>query len=151
MARTDLAQELYDQVDKSIQKGASLAYGELGDRPQNAHFSPLILTDVKPGMPAYDEELFGPVATVMIAENTKEAIRLANDSPFGLGGSVWTADEAKGIDVARKVQCGAVYVNKMMASDSHVPFGGVKISGYGRELSHLGIREFVNQKTIWVD
>ena len=111
----------------------------------------MLFRSVKPGMPAYDEELFGPVATVMIAENTKEAIKLANDSPFGLGGSVWTADEAKGIDVARKVQCGAVYVNKMMASDPHVPFGGVKISGYGRELSHLGIREFVNQKTIWVD
>lgn len=151
MAREDLAEELLEQVNKSVEKGAKVLVG--GSRPdkEGAFFSPTILTDVKPGMPAYEEELFGPVAVVLIAKDEEDAIRLANDSRFGLGGSLWTTNIEKGKDLVRKVESGAVYINKLMASHPAVPFGGIKMSGYGRELAHLGIKEFVNQKTIWID
>jgi len=124
-----------------------------GDRPdrKGAFFNATILGDLKPGMPAYDEEMFGPVASVFRVKDVEEAILIANDSPYGLGGSVWTKDIAKGKEVVRQVDSGAVYINKMMASHPALPFGGVKLSGYGRELSHLGIREFVNQKTVWLE
>ena len=101
-------------------------------------------------MPAYEEELFGPVAVVLIAEDEHHAIELANDSRFGLGGSLWSKDIEKAKRLARQIESGAVYINKLMASHPAVPFGGVKMSGYGRELSELGIKEFVNQKTVWV-
>jgi succinate-semialdehyde dehydrogenase/glutarate-semialdehyde dehydrogenase len=100
-------------------------------------------------MPAFDEELFGPVATVFVVKDAEEAVKIANQSVYGLGGSVWGKNEKNAIEVARKVASGCVYVNAMMASDPRVPFGGVKHSGYGRELSHLGIREFMNVQTIW--
>jgi succinate-semialdehyde dehydrogenase/glutarate-semialdehyde dehydrogenase len=150
MAQESLAQELHEQVKATIKKGAKVVLG--GDRPKSegAFFNPTILTEVKKGSPAYKEELFGPVATVFNVKNEKEAIKLANTSRYGLGGSVWTQDRDRGQYVARQIDSGAVYVNKMMASDPAVPFGGVKKSGYGRELSYLGIREFMNQKTIWV-
>ncbi|MFA0960634.1 NAD-dependent succinate-semialdehyde dehydrogenase [Roseivirga sp. BDSF3-8] len=150
MATEDLANELLEQVKKSVDKGAKVLLG--GDRPdrEGAFFNPTILTDVKPGMPAYDEELFGPVAMVFKVKDEEEAVLIANDSPYGLGGSVWTGDIERGKRLVRKVESGAVYINKMMASAPEVPFGGVKKSGYGRELSHLGIREFVNQKTVWI-
>lgn len=149
MARQDLAEDLLQQVRRSVDKGAEVYFGSVPDTIEAAYFPPIVLSHVQPGMPAYNEELFGPVAAVIVVENEKEAIKVANDSDFGLGGSVWTADIQKGIALARQVESGAVYVNKMMASDPHVPFGGIKISGYGRELSHHGIKEFVNQKTIW--
>lgn len=150
MAREDLARELLEQVQAGIKKGAKAVLG--GDRPkmEGAFFNPTILTDVKKSNPIYDQELFGPVAMVFNVKNEKEAIKLANDSRYGLGGSVWTQDRDRGAYVARMINSGAVYVNKMMASDPAVPFGGVKKSGFGRELSYLGIREFMNQKTIWV-
>ena len=151
MAREDLARDLLEQVQAGVKKGAKVVLG--GDRPkgEGAFFNPTILTDVKPNNPVYDDELFGPVAMVFNVKNEKEAIKLANDTRYGLGGSVWTADRDRGQYVARQINSGAVYVNKMMASDPAVPFGGVKKSGFGRELSYLGIREFMNQKTIWVE
>lgn len=150
MARQELAADLLEQVKESVNKGAKVVLG--GDRPEmeGAFFNPTILTDIKKGSPAFKDELFGPVASVFEVKNEKEAIKLANNSVFGLGGSVWTNDRDRGQYVARQINCGAVYINKMMASDPAVPFGGVKKSGYGRELSYLGIREFMNQKTIWV-
>jgi succinate-semialdehyde dehydrogenase/glutarate-semialdehyde dehydrogenase len=101
-------------------------------------------------MSAYEEELFGPVAVILIAKNENHAVELANDSRFGLGGSLWSKDLEKAKNLVRKVESGAVYINKLMASHPTVPFGGVKMSGYGRELSEIGITEFVNQKTIWI-
>ncbi|SMG10457.1 succinate-semialdehyde dehydrogenase / glutarate-semialdehyde dehydrogenase [Marivirga sericea] len=147
MAREDLAKELEDQVERSVEKGAKILIG--GNR-NKAFFDPTILTDVKPGMPAYEEELFGPVAVILIANDEKHAIELANDSRFGLGGSLWSKDIEKAKKLVREVESGAVYINKLMASHPAVPFGGVKMSGYGRELSEMGIKEFVNQKTVWV-
>lgn len=147
MAREDLAQELEEQVNKSLEKGAKIMIGGKRDK---AFFEPTILTDVKPGMPAYEEELFGPVAVVLIAEDEQHAIELANDSRFGLGGSLWSKDIEKAKKLVRRVESGAVYINKIMASHPAVPFGGIKMSGYGRELSEMGIKEFVNRKTIWL-
>ena len=151
MAREDLANELLEQVNKSVEMGAKKVLG--GDRTDRngAFFNPTILTEVKPGMPAYHEEMFGPVATVIKVVDENEAIQVANDSDFGLGGSIWTNDIQKGETLARKVESGAVFVNGLVKSDPRLPFGGIKNSGYGRELSYLGIREFVNQKTIWVE
>lgn len=147
MAREDLAEELEEQVEKSINEGAQIL---IGGKRNKAFFEPTILTNVKAGMPAYEEELFGPVAVVLIAEDEKHAIELANDSRFGLGGSLWSQDIEKAKSLVRQIESGAVYINKLMASHPAVPFGGVKMSGYGRELSELGIKEFVNQKTVWV-
>lgn len=147
MARKDLAIELEEQVQKSIAMGAKLLIG--GKRDQ-AFYAPTILTNVKKGMPAYEEELFGPVAVVLLAKDEKHAIELANDSKFGLGGSLWSNDLEKAKQLVRQIESGAIYINKMMASHPAVPFGGVKMSGYGRELSDLGIKEFVNQKTVWI-
>lgn len=151
MAREDLAEELLEQVKKSVEKGAEVLLG--GDRPdrEGAFLNATILGNVKPGMPAYDEEMFGPVASVFKVKDEEEAILIANDSPYGLGGCVWTKNIEKGKRFVRQVDSGAVYINKMVASHPALPFGGVKKSGYGRELSHLGIREFVNQKTVWLE
>ena len=150
MAREDLAETLLKQVQDSVSKGAKVLLG--GDRPtrKGAFFNATVLTDIPTNAPAYQEELFGPVASVFVVADAQEAIRLANDSPYGLGGSLWTQDLDKAQQLARQIESGAVYVNQMMASHPAVPFGGIKRSGYGRELSHLGIREFMNQKTVWV-
>ncbi len=150
LARKDLAEEIYEQVKKSIDMGAKVIYGNLPEKITDASFPPMILGDLKPGMPAHDEEIFGPVASFFIVENEAEAVEVANNSRFGLGGSLWTTDKNKARELAAGIESGAIYVNQMMFSDPTVPFGGIKNSGYGRELSHLGIREFVNQKTIWI-
>jgi succinate-semialdehyde dehydrogenase/glutarate-semialdehyde dehydrogenase len=150
LARKDLAEELYQQVKKSIDLGAEVIYGKLPDKIDSAFFPAMILGNLKPGMPAYDEEMFGPVASFFVVDSEAEAVTIANDSPFGLGGSLWTKNIEKARNLASKVESGAVYINQMMFSDPTVPFGGIKISGYGRELSLLGIREFTNQKTVWV-
>jgi succinate-semialdehyde dehydrogenase/glutarate-semialdehyde dehydrogenase len=105
---------------------------------------------VKPGTRAYHEELFGPVASVIRALDEEDAVRIANDCDFGLGGSVWTRDSARGERVARQLECGCAFVNGLVKSDPRLPFGGIKHSGYGRELSRLGIHEFVNAKTVWI-
>ncbi|MFA5514842.1 MAG: NAD-dependent succinate-semialdehyde dehydrogenase [Desulfuromonadales bacterium] len=149
-AREDLMHELHAQVETSVAKGAQVL---LGGRPlerQGHFYPPTILVDVKPGMPAYAEEFFGPVASVIRVADAEVAVAVANDVPFGLGGSVWTGDPAKGEAVAARIEAGAVFVNGIVKSDPRLPFGGVKISGYGRELSHYGIKEFVNIQTIWV-
>lgn len=150
LARKDLAEEIHDQVKKSMSLGAHLLYGELPEKIDSAIFPPLVLGNVQPGMPAYEEEIFGPVAAIFEVGNADEAVALANDSRFGLGASLWTSDVEKGKAMAERIESGAVYINQMMFSDPAVPFGGIKKSGYGRELSYLGIREFTNQKTIWV-
>jgi len=150
MARPDLAEELEEQVKKSVAKGAEVVLDGGREGKDSAYFKPMILKHVKPGMPAYDEEMFGPVAAFIVAKNEEEAITIANDSHFGLAGSVWTKDHDRGLKVARQVESGAVFVNAMVASTPEMPFGGIKKSGYGRELSYIGIREFVNQKSIWI-
>jgi len=150
MARKDLADELYLQVKQSMSFGASLSFGVLPHAISNAKFPILAIENIPKNAPAYSEELFGPVASIFPVKSDDEAIQLANDSKFGLGGSVWTIDLDKGVAMAKKVESGAVYVNKLMASDPAIPFGGIKTSGYGRELAHIGIREFTNQKSIWV-
>jgi succinate-semialdehyde dehydrogenase/glutarate-semialdehyde dehydrogenase len=149
MARKDLAEDLYEQVKKSIEKGAKLLYGTLPADIEDANFPPMILGNVQPGMPAYHEELFGPVASIFEFEDVDQAIHIANDTDFGLGASLWTQDDKQAHALADRIESGAVYINQLVFSDPSVPFGGVKRSGYGRELSHLGIREFTNQKTVW--
>ncbi|GAL87016.1 succinate-semialdehyde dehydrogenase [Sporocytophaga myxococcoides] len=148
LARKDLAESLFDQVEKSISLGASVAVG--GTPPVGAMFFPTILENVKPGMPAFDEELFGPVAAIISVPNEQEAIDLANQSKYGLGASIWTRDFEKGKVLARQIESGSVFINGMVKSDPRLPFGGVKLSGYGRELAAFGIREFVNIKSVWV-
>lgn len=145
VARVDLAETLEKQLEQSIKAGAHLVVG--GSREEN-NFQPTLIDQVKPGMAAFDEETFGPLAAVVVAANEEEAITLANRSRYGLGASVWTTDRDRGEAVARQIESGSVFVNAIMKSDQRLPFGGVKKSGYGRELSELGIKEFVNAKTI---
>ena len=150
-ARADLRNELHEQVMKSIEKGAICILG--GEIPEgnNAYYPATILTNVTPGMPGYDEELFGPVASIISAKNEADAIRIANDSIFGLGSAVFTQDIAKGERIASlELQAGASYVNERVQSDPRLPFGGIKTSGYGRELAAFGILEFVNIKTVYI-
>ncbi len=150
MARMDLRDSLHQQVQKSIELGAkALTGGGPIDGP-GAFYQPTILVDVKPGMPAYDEEMFGPVASVIVAGNTDEAIETANDTDYGLGASIWTADSELAEALAARIEAGAVFINGFVKSDPRLPFGGIKDSGYGRELSIYGIREFVNIKTVWM-
>ncbi|MFD2245533.1 NAD-dependent succinate-semialdehyde dehydrogenase [Pontibacter ruber] len=150
LARVDLAEELEKQVQETIEKGAEVVLEGGRSDKNSAYFKPMILKNVKPGTPAYEDEMFGPVASVMIVKDEQEAINLANDHRYGLAGSVWTKDKERGLKVARQVESGAVFVNALVASSPEMPFGGIKKSGYGRELSYIGIREFVNQKSIWV-
>jgi len=151
MARHDLRDELHQQVQASIQKGAKVITGCLPEDHPGAFYQASILSEVKPGMRAWDEELFGPVASVIRARDEQEALVIANGSRFGLGGSVWTRDQERGERFARALESGAAFVNSMVKSDPRLPFGGIKASGYGRELSHYGMHEFVNIKTIWLD
>jgi len=150
-ARRDLRDELHSQVEASVAAGATLVMGgEVPDGP-GAFYPPSVLTGVGPGMPAYDEELFGPVAAVIPARDEADAIRIANDTDFGLGAAVFTRDVERGERIARdQLQAGACFVNAFVKSDPRLPFGGIKMSGYGRELSEFGIREFVNVKTVYV-
>jgi succinate-semialdehyde dehydrogenase/glutarate-semialdehyde dehydrogenase len=151
MARRDLRDELHEQVTKSIAKGARLLCGGKAPDGTGAFYPPTVLSDVHPGQPAYDEEMFGPVAAVIAAKDLDDALRIANDSEFGLGGGVFTRDLALGERLAAdRIEAGSVFVNGTVASDPRLPFGGVKDSGYGRELSSYGIREFVNIKTVVV-
>ncbi len=150
LARPDLRDELHRQVSDSLAAGAVALTGCRPVAGSDTYYTPSILDQVRPGMRAYAEELFGPVAIVIRARDEAEAVRIANDSRFGLGGSVWTADSARGERIARQLECGCAFVNGLVKSDPRLPFGGIKASGYGRELSLLGLREFVNAKTIWV-
>jgi len=149
MARKDLRATLHQQVMESKQQGAKLILG--GDIPdrQGYYYPVTILTDVRPGMPAFDEELFGPVIAIITADNEQHAIELANQSRYGLGAAVFTRDLVRGERIAmHEIECGACFVNAFVASDPRLPFGGIKRSGFGRELSREGIMEFVNTKTV---
>jgi succinate-semialdehyde dehydrogenase / glutarate-semialdehyde dehydrogenase len=151
LAREDLRDELHDQLRRSVDEGAALLTGgEPLDRP-GFFYAPAVLDRVRPGMTAATEETFGPVAAVMRVADEDEAVAVANDSVFGLGASVWTADLDRGERVAARIEAGCVFVNQLVKSDPRVPFGGVKDSGYGRELGAYGIREFVNAKTVWLE
>lgn len=151
MARKDLRDDLHKQVEASIRKGAKLLCGGEIPKGEGAFYPPTVLTDVKKGMPAYDEELFGPVAAIIVANDEKHAVEIANDSIFGLGGGVIGSDLARAEKIAaEEIEAGCVFVNDAVRSDPRLPFGGIKESGYGRELSHFGIREFVNIKTVFV-
>jgi succinate-semialdehyde dehydrogenase / glutarate-semialdehyde dehydrogenase len=152
LARADLVDDLERQVKESVKKGARvLTGGKRLDQGQGGYFfEPTVLAGVHPGMPVYHEETFGPVAAVIRVRDAEEALRVANDSVFGLGASVWTNDIERGEMLAERVEAGLVFVNGMVASDARLPFGGVKRSGYGRELSSYGIREFTNIQTVWV-
>jgi succinate-semialdehyde dehydrogenase/glutarate-semialdehyde dehydrogenase len=151
MARVDLRDQLHDQVQRSVAAGAKLLVGGTIAGGVGAFYPPTVLGEVKPGMPAYDEELFGPAAAIIEAEDEKDAIRIANSTSFGLGAAVFTKDLQRGERIAKEeLQAGACFVNAFVKSDPRLPFGGIKESGYGRELSSFGIREFVNLKTVWV-
>ncbi len=150
MAREDLLEELHDQVKRTIDKGAKLLCGgERLDR-EGYYYPTTVISNIQPGMAAYDEELFGPVASLFKVKDEEDAIRVANDSDFGLGASLWTNDLEKAKKLSHKIESGSVFVNGLVKSDPRLPFGGVKISGYGRELSHYGIKEFLNIKTVWI-
>lgn len=152
MARADLRDDLHDQVRRSVDAGAELITGGTVPEGPGAFYPPTVLSKVKPGMPAYHEEIFGPVASIISFNDENEAIAIANDTVFGLGGAVFTRDVERGESIARdRIDAGSVFVNTFVASDPRLPFGGIKASGYGRELSHIGMREFLNVKTIVVD
>lgn len=150
LARHDLRDDLHKQVLDSVAQGATVMAGCRPVSGRGAFYVASILCDVRPGTRAYHEELFGPVAVVLRARDDADALRIANDTRFGLGGSVWSADTVRAERLARQLICGCAFVNGMVKSDPRLPFGGVRDSGYGRELSQLGIREFVNAKTLWV-
>ncbi|MBX9888900.1 MAG: NAD-dependent succinate-semialdehyde dehydrogenase [Flavobacteriaceae bacterium] len=151
MARIDLRDELHEQVLKTVAQGGKLILGGYIPDQKGAYYPATILADLKPGMEGFDNELFGPVASVIRAKDDQEAIKLANNSQFGLGSGVLTANKERGEKIALQLEAGSSFVNKLVVSDPRLPFGGVKNSGYGRELAAYGIREFVNTKTIWID
>jgi len=149
-ARHDLRDALHKQVVASVERGASLLLGGEIPSGDGAYYPPTVLAKVKPGMPAYDEELFGPVAAIVGVKDEADAVRVANDTVFGLGAAVFTQDVARGERIARQLEAGSTFVNSSVASDPRLPFGGIKGSGYGRELGAYGIKEFVNVKTVYV-
>ena len=150
LATEDILETLECQVQETVSQGARLLTG--GGRLMRAgnYFAPTVLTNIPPDSPAYHEELFGPVASLFRARDLDEAIRLANDTTFGLAASAWTNDDEERDRLIDEIEAGLVFINSMVASDPRLPFGGVKSSGYGRELSREGIREFVNIKTVWI-
>ncbi len=148
-ARSDLRDNLHDQVKRSVEKGAKVVLGGYIPDMPGFYYPPTVLVNVSEGMPAYEEELFGPVASIIKAKDEDEAIHIANDTGYGLGSAVFTKDLAKGEKIAaEKLEAGNAFVNSFVASDPRLPFGGIKESGYGRELSPFGIKEFMNVKTV---
>jgi succinate-semialdehyde dehydrogenase len=149
MARYDLRDELHQQVLATLNEGATLLTG--GDKLAGAgnYYQPTVLGNVTPSMTAFRQELFGPVAAITVAENAQHALQLANDSDFGLMATIYTADEALAQEISARLECGGVFINGYSASDARVAFGGVKKSGFGRELSHFGLHEFCNVQTVW--
>lgn len=152
LARFDLRDKVHAQVQRSVSFGAKLLLGGRVPPGSGAFYPPTVLTDVGPGMPACDDEVFGPVAAVIPVRDEAAAVALANAGRFGLGAAVFTRDRARGERIAaQELEAGNCFVNSLVKSDPRLPFGGIKESGYGRELSHFGIREFVNVKTVWVE
>ncbi len=150
LARADLRDALEAQVRRTVEQGAQVALGGERIGSRGYFYAPTVLTGVSPDMVAACEETFGPVAAVIRVSDTDEAIRVANDTPYGLGANLWTGNIEQARQLARRIEAGAVFINGMVASDPRLPFGGVKMSGYGRELSVFGIREFVNIQTVWI-
>ncbi len=150
MARPDLLENIESQVNRSVEMGAQILCGGKRRDDSSLFYEPTLVTNVKKGMPVFDEETFGPVSVVIPAEDPEDAVRIANDTPYGLGASLWTKDLELAEKLAAKIEAGAVFINGMTKSDPRLPFGGTKRSGYGRELAYPGIREFVNQKTVWI-
>ena len=150
MARSDLRDALDKQVRHSVQQGAKVLVGGERIEGQGYFYAPTVLTNLSQQMPVLAEETFGPVAAVIRVKDVEEAVEVANNTPFGLGANLWTRDIDAARNLARRIEAGSVFVNGMVASDPRLPFGGVKQSGYGRELSEFGIREFVNVQTVWI-
>ena len=150
MARIDLREELHAQVKDSVAAGARVITGCEPVKGTGVFYKPSIIDQVEIGMRAYHEELFGPVATIIRARDEEQALNVANDSVYGLGGSIWSRDAVRGEQLARRIQSGCSFVNGFVKSDPRLPFGGIKNSGFGRELSAHGIKEFVNAKTVWI-
>jgi succinate-semialdehyde dehydrogenase/glutarate-semialdehyde dehydrogenase len=150
LARGDLVEDLERQVSESVRLGARAVVGGKRIQGDGFYFEPTVLTNVRPGMPAYHEETFGPVAAVIRVKDADEALRVANDTDFGLGSTIWTRDLERGKKMAEQVEAGLVFINGMVSSDARLPFGGIKRSGYGRELSEYGIKEFTNIQTVWI-
>ncbi|GAB6849222.1 NAD-dependent succinate-semialdehyde dehydrogenase [Paraburkholderia kururiensis] len=149
MARADLRDELHRQVQRTLDAGATLLLGGKKIEGIGNFYEPTVLANVAPGMAVFDEETFGPVAPITIADDVEQAIELANASDYGLGGSLWTGDVARAQRIARRLETGGVFINGFSASNPRIPVGGVKKSGYGRELSHFGLREFTNAQAVW--
>ncbi|HVR76184.1 MAG TPA: NAD-dependent succinate-semialdehyde dehydrogenase [Planctomycetota bacterium] len=150
LARADLVEDLHRQVVRSTALGARLVVGGKRLEREGFFFEPTLLGGVQRGMPVWDEETFGPVAALALAHDDDEALRLANDTQYGLAASIWTRDLEKGKRLAAKVEAGCVFINGLVKSDPRLPFGGIKRSGYGRELGRQGLHEFVNTKTLWI-
>ena len=150
MARANLRDTLHSQGERSIAAGASLKMGGAFVERPGFYYQPTVLDNVTPAMPVFVEETFGPVAAIIRVKDVEEALRLANQTEFGLGAAIWTRDIDKARQLARRIDAGAVFINGMVASDPRLPFGGIKRSGYGRELGYHGIREFTNIKTLWI-
>lgn len=151
MARADLRDELHGQLERTLAAGATLALGGSPVGGPGNYYAPTVLTGVLPGMAAFDEVTFGPVAAITVAGNAEHAIALANNSAYGLGGSPWTSDVRRAQRIARRLETGGVFINGYPASNARIPVGGVKKSGYGRELSHFGLREFTNAQAVWAN
>jgi succinate-semialdehyde dehydrogenase/glutarate-semialdehyde dehydrogenase len=150
LARLDLLENLDRQVQQSLEQGARIVCGGKRAPGRGFFYRPTLLTNITPGMAAFDEETFGPVGAIISARDPDDALRLANLSSYGLGSSIWTQDTKLAEELAAKIEAGNVFINAMVKSDPHLPFGGIKNSGWGRELSSFGIREFVNIKTVWM-
>lgn len=151
MARIDLRDQLHDQVQQTVAKGAKILCGGFIPEGNGAYYPPTVITNVKKGMVAYEEELFGPVATIIEAKDEKDALRIANDNVYGLGGAILSKNRARAEKLAvQELQAGSCFVNENVRSDARLPFGGIKHSGYGREIGSYGIKEFVNIKTIYI-
>lgn len=150
IARLDLLNTLHGQVERSVQDGARLLVGGHRLDRKGYFYAPTVLSEVKPGMAVFDEETFGPVAAISRVKDVREAVELANHTNFGLGASIWTSNSERGEALVSDIEAGVVFINEVVKSDPRLPFGGIKRSGYGRELSNFGILEFVNIKTVWV-